>query len=152
MSVRLLNIVLAWVNYTGNVGAIHGLPLQHLIINRRKETRHLGKLISVPYNIRNNTMTQKNHDQIKHEYGVRQGRQFTAIAVALLLVILVSVVYKRPDLLGAFSKDSLAGAQLIVIASFIGFTSYNWRCPACNKYLGNNIVRRGCSHCKTRLR
>jgi hypothetical protein len=97
-------------------------------------------------------MNNKDHTQIKNEFWVRQGRQFVAIAIALFLVILVSVVYKRQDLFGTYSNNTLSAAQLVVIASFIGFTAVNWRCPACKKYLGNNIIRRGCRHCRTRLR
>lgn len=95
---------------------------------------------------------KKDHTQIKREFWVRQGRQLVAIALALFLVILLAVIYKRDDLFGAFSNTALLAAQVIVITSFIGFTAYNWRCPSCNKYLGSNINKRGCSHCRTRLR
>jgi hypothetical protein len=97
-------------------------------------------------------MQNRDDIQIKREFWLRQGRQFLAIAVALFLVILMAVVYKRHDLVGEFSKNSLVAAQLVVIAAFIGFTAFNWRCPSCKKYLGSDIFRRACRHCKTRLR
>jgi len=90
--------------------------------------------------------------QIAREFWLRQGRQFLAIAAALFLVILLAVVYKRHDLFGEYSKDALVAAQLAVIAAFIGFTAFNWRCPSCKKYLGPDINKRVCRHCKTRLR
>ena len=96
---------------------------------------------------------KKNDDkQITREFWQRQGRQFLAIAIALFLVILLAVVYKRHDLFGEYSNNTLFTAQLIVIIAFIGFTAFNWRCPSCKKYLGKDINKRACRHCKTRLR
>jgi hypothetical protein len=90
-------------------------------------------------------------EKIIHEFRLRQGRQFLAIAVTLLLVIFLTLLYKRPDLFGEFSKETVSGAQIILIAAFIGFSAFNWRCPSCRKYLGNNISRRKCRKCGTRL-
>ena len=97
-------------------------------------------------------MQKRDDKQIKREFWMRQGRQFLAIAAALFFVILMAVVYKRNDLLGEFSKNTLVAAQLVVITAFIGFTAFNWRCPSCKKYLGNDINKRACRHCNTRLR
>ena len=96
---------------------------------------------------------KKNDDtQIKREFWKRQGRQIVAIAVALFLVILTAVVYKRHDLFGEFSRSSLVAAQIIFISAFIGFTAFNWRCPVCQKYLGRDIHKGVCRHCRTTLR
>ena len=97
-------------------------------------------------------MQKKDDTHITREFCRRQGRQILAIAVALFLVIVLAVVTKRNDLFGDYSKNSLAAVQLAVITAFIGFTAFNWRCPSCNKYLGNDIRKRTCRHCKTRLR
>jgi hypothetical protein len=97
-------------------------------------------------------MKENDDKQITREFGLRQGRQILAITVALFLVILIAVVYKRHDLFGAYSNNTLVTAQLVVITAFIGFTAFNWRCPSCKKYLGKDINKRACRHCKTRLR
>jgi hypothetical protein len=97
-------------------------------------------------------MQNSDDAHIKREFWLRQGRQLLAIAAALFLVILMAVIYNRHDLLGEFSKDSLVAAQLVVITAFIGFTAINWRCPSCKKYLGSDINKRACGHCRTRLR
>jgi len=86
------------------------------------------------------------------EFEARQSRQFIAIAAALFLVMLCAVIYKRPDIFGEFSTTALFGAQALCIASFVGFTAQNWRCPSCGKYLGNDIIRRACKKCGARLR
>jgi ribosomal protein S27AE len=98
-------------------------------------------------------MTQKKDDkQSKKEFQTRQNRQFIAIAIALFAVLLCAVVYKRPDLFGAFSKGALFGTQVVIIGSYIGFTSQNWKCPSCGKYLGTDINRRICKKCGVQLR
>ena len=96
---------------------------------------------------------QKNYDnQITREFWQRRGRQILAIAVALFLVLFLAVVYKRHDLFREYSGNTLIATQLVVITAFIGFTAFNWRCPSCKKYLGNDINKRACRHCRTRLR
>ena len=86
------------------------------------------------------------------EFGVRRGRQLLAIGVALFLVVFLAVLHNRPTVPGAFSRNTLFGAQVIIIAAFIGFSSLNWRCPSCKKYLGNDMNRRVCRKCGSRLR
>ena len=89
--------------------------------------------------------------KIIHEFRIRQGRQYLAISLTLLLVILLTVIYKRPDLFGEFSREIISITQITLIVVFIGFSSFNWRCPSCKKYLGNNIGRQRCRRCGTRL-
>lgn len=91
-------------------------------------------------------------DRIVQDFRSRQNRQFIAIAAALFLVLLSAVIYRRPDLFGEFSKSTLFGAQVAIIGAFIGFTGFNWRCPSCTKYLGNDVNRSICKKCGARLR
>jgi len=97
-------------------------------------------------------MSRKDERQIMQDFGVRRGRQLLAIGVALFLVLFLAMLYKRPTVLGEFSKNAIFGAQVIVISAFIGFSSSNWRCPSCNKFLRNDIGVRVCRKCGSRLR
>jgi hypothetical protein len=94
---------------------------------------------------------KKEPQQIMREFRVRQNRQFMAIAIALFFVLLCAVVYKRPDLFGEYSKGTLFGVQIVIICSYIGYTSYNWSCPSCGKPLGTDINRKTCKKCGARL-
>jgi tRNA(Ile2) C34 agmatinyltransferase TiaS len=94
---------------------------------------------------------QKNEDRIKQEFRMRQSRQIVAVAAAMFIVLLGAVLYKRPDLLGAFSRQTLFALQAVGIAAFLGFTAYNWRCPSCGKHLGSDIHRPRCRKCGVRL-
>jgi len=89
--------------------------------------------------------------KIIQEFRLRQNRQFFAISVTLLLLIFLTLIYKRPDIFGEFSKEIISTTQIVLIAAFIGFSAFNWRCPSCKKYLGSNIRRQRCKQCGTRL-
>jgi len=95
---------------------------------------------------------KKDNKEIMRVFGLRRDRQLLAIGMALFLLVFLALIPNRPDLLGEFSKSTIAGIQLVVIIGFICFSVFNWRCPSCNKYLGHNIYRRICNHCGTRLR
>ena len=95
---------------------------------------------------------ERDSKQVMRNFGLRKSRQFLAIAATLVLLIFLVLLYKHPDLIGEFSKNTIFAAQIVLIAAFIGFSALNWRCPSCKKYLGNDISRRICKHCGTRLR
>jgi heme A synthase len=97
-------------------------------------------------------MQKKDHKQIMQDFRVRQTRQLFAMAITLLSLLFFVLLYKRPDLFGEISRDTIFAGQVVFIAAFIGFSAVNWRCPACNKYLGADINRRICRKCRTRLR
>jgi hypothetical protein len=96
-------------------------------------------------------MSKKDTQKIRQDFLVRRTRQLIAIAAGVVLVLLIAMLYKRPDLFGEFSQTTLAFAQIVVILAFINFTAFNWRCPACKKYLGNDMNPRGCKNCGARL-
>jgi len=97
-------------------------------------------------------MQKRANKQIMQDFGLRLSRQFLAIAATLFLLLFLVLLYKRPDLFGEFSKNTIFAAQIMLIVAFIGFSAFNWRCPSCKKYLGTNINRRICKQCGTRLR
>ena len=97
-------------------------------------------------------MQERDNKQIMQDFRLRQGRQLLAIAVTLVLLLFLVLLHKHPDLIGEFSRNTVFAAQIVLIAMFIAFSALNWRCPSCNKYLGNDISRRICKHCGTRLR
>jgi Zn finger protein HypA/HybF involved in hydrogenase expression len=86
------------------------------------------------------------------QFELRRGRQLIAIWGTVALVLLIAVPYKLPAVFGEFSKNTLFGAQIMVIAAFIAFSHFNWTCPSCHKYLGNDLYRRKCRKCGSRLR
>ncbi|MFH1671972.1 MAG: hypothetical protein ABIF87_00870 [Pseudomonadota bacterium] len=96
-------------------------------------------------------MQERDNKRIMRDFGLRRGRQFLAIAATLVLLLFLVLLHKHPDLIGEFSKNTIFAAQIVLIAAFIGFSALNWRCPSCKKYLGNDINKRICKNCRTRL-
>lgn len=96
--------------------------------------------------------TNKDTQKIMREFTARRARQIIAVGAAVFSVLLLAVVYKRPDRFGDFSRDSLVLIQVLLIMAFLVFTVFNWRCPSCKKYLGGDVNRGACKHCGTRFR
>lgn len=97
-------------------------------------------------------MQKRDNNQIMQDFRLRQSRQLLAMALTLFLLLFLVLIYKRTDIFGEFSKNNIFASQIILIAVFIGFSVFNWRCPSCSKYLGSDINRRICKKCGIRLR
>jgi hypothetical protein len=96
-------------------------------------------------------MQKNENNQIMPAFRLRQSRQLFAMALTMFLLLFLVLVYKRTDIFGEFSKNSIVASQIILIGVFIGFSAINWRCPSCNKYLGSDINKRICKKCGIRL-
>ena len=97
-------------------------------------------------------MEQQKDERIRQIYAERRSRQVMAIAAGVVLMLTAALLYRRPDLFGAFSKSTLVKVQLLIILLFVNFTAFNWRCPSCGRYLGSDIGRNRCGKCGVRLR
>jgi len=97
-------------------------------------------------------MEKKDGQQIMREYTVKRKRQIIAVIAAIVLLLLLAVVYKRPDIFGQLSKKNVVIGQVLIILAFINFSAYNWTCPSCKKYLGNDLNRNICKKCGVKLR
>lgn len=62
-------------------------------------------------------------------------------------------------LVSSEGKDAVLGiplavvgpAAVVLILGGLGFSLYNWRCPACNKYLGKAMSPKFCAKCGVEL-
>ncbi len=97
-------------------------------------------------------MARQGDERIRQAYAARRMRQGIAIAAATVLMLAAALLYRRPDLLGGFSKSMLVKTQLVIILLFVNFTAFNWRCPSCGGHLGGDLGRDTCRKCGVRLR
>jgi hypothetical protein len=95
---------------------------------------------------------QKDDEQIRREFELRRLRQLLAIAATFIFLLMLALISNRPDIFGEFARNDILATQILLLASFVGFSAFNWKCPSCKTYLGPDIGRRVCKQCGTRLR
>ncbi len=89
---------------------------------------------------------------IKTQFATRKRNQMLVSIPLIGLVILMVLFGDTPDqmILGIPVTMWGPGFAILLLAG-IGFSLYNWRCPACNKYLGKSISPKFCAKCGTAL-
>jgi len=94
--------------------------------------------------------TEEEKAQFKREFAVRRKRQFM-LAIPMIPLFVVVTLARRgsQELLGIPSQTFGMGFFLFVIFGLL-FSFRNWRCPACDKYLGKG-VRNYCPRCGVEL-
>jgi len=79
----------------------------------------------------------------------RRRRRQIAVSFALVPVLLFVVLRQHrahEPFLGA-SPEFAMGAVLAIVGGALIFSFRNWRCPACDRYLGRSLFQRHCPSC-----
>ncbi len=96
--------------------------------------------------------TEQQRREFIQEFGRRRKRQLTVTLPVMVVVVLASL-----DLEGEahyfhfLSLEMLTGLTILLVLGILLFSLKNWRCPACNKYLGKGWNPRYCPHCGIQL-
>lgn len=79
-------------------------------------------------------------------------RQLATVIPALgaLLLVFFGMSDRKGELLGLVGED-WAQIGLAIIVGVVIFSFFNYRCPACNSYLGKGLLPSYCRHCGVRL-
>jgi Na+/alanine symporter len=89
----------------------------------------------------------------KEEFARRKRRQLLVTAPFLLVVFAVAVFSAQ---LRRFADGSSLlvpiAAFLLVIGGLLVFSLRNWRCPACDRYVGRSTAIHRCPKCRVALR
>lgn len=84
--------------------------------------------------------------RFKEEFGKKQRRQLLLIApVFLILIVIVFFPAYGRDL--GLTPETIKWGFLCYAILAVGLSFYNWRCPACGKYLGRSLWIKYCSKC-----
>jgi rubrerythrin len=89
----------------------------------------------------------------KAEFARRKRNQFIATAPAIVLILAAVFLDKRmPELLEGVPSMVWGSALVVVVGGLLAFSLRNWRCPACNAYLGKSTSMRHCPRCGVALK
>ena len=91
----------------------------------------------------------QNHD-MKGRFEAAQLRQFL-LTFPVIAVVITLIALKEGSTLWGLSYDMVGkiGFGIIVVVLILSFK--NWRCPACDSYLGKHLNPEFCSKCGVKL-
>jgi rubrerythrin len=94
--------------------------------------------------------TEQQKAAFKEEFRVRRKRQIV-LAIALVAPAAVFAIFadgkKGEETLLGLSPALVAPVFLLLVLGAIVFSFRNWRCPACDRYLGKGGNPRFCPKC-----
>ena len=90
--------------------------------------------------------------EITEEFKKRRTRQIMALGPIILAFIALLSVEGNPSGIFGLPQNIVLGISFALIISVLIFSLFNWRCPACNKYLGKTINPKFCAKCGVQLR
>ena len=96
--------------------------------------------------------TEGQKASFKQEFAARRKRQL--ILVVPMLVIFIGFAVLNDERKGAvlgMPAGVLVPAFLVFVGAALVFSFRNWRCPACDKYLGKGMSLRFCPKCGVAL-
>ena len=97
--------------------------------------------------------TQEQQDGFKDEFAARRKRQLLAsLAVVPMLLIVFTADEKAGTALAGIPLAVVAPIAFLLIVGLLVFSFRNWRCPACEKYLGKGIGPAFCPKCGVALK
>jgi len=92
--------------------------------------------------------TSEQEAEFKRQFAARRKRQITLAVPLIGAIIAVALLgdSDQQEFLGLPSAAWGAGFFLLVAGALI-FSFRNWRCPACDRYLGKQMSPKFCSKC-----
>lgn len=96
--------------------------------------------------------TEGQQEEIRAEFCARRRRQLLVSLPLLLLALGTAFLEKgKQGAACGISASILLPVFLVLVIGAIAFSLYNWRCPACNRYLGKQWSPKYCSRCGVML-
>ena len=93
-------------------------------------------------------------DSVIEKFAVRRKRQFIVAGVVILFALVAFVDKFGLTTMAEMGVDPawFGPIFLSIVLAAMAFSFWNWRCPACNKYLGRSLSVSYCQKCGAKLR
>ena len=88
--------------------------------------------------------TESQKAEFMATYASRRTRQIVVSVALIALLVPVAISSER--------VKGLTGLLFVLVLMAVAFSLKNWRCPACNAYLGRCFNPRFCQKCGVQLR
>ena len=97
--------------------------------------------------------TPQQEREFKETFAVRQRRQiFLAVPLVLAVLAIIFAVDEQAGTVFGVPLTAAGPLFLVFIIGALAFSLKNWRCPACDRYLGKVWNPRHCHSCGVALR
>ena len=97
-------------------------------------------------------MPQERKPQIIEEFKRRRTRQLMVVAPVILAAVFLGWIQDHRSVsIAGLSSSALVGLAIAVVVGAVIFSLSNWRCPACNRYLGKVFNPSFCPKCGVQL-
>jgi len=96
--------------------------------------------------------TEEQKASFKRQFSAKRRKQIIVAVPLIAVIILLALAGEESEkvVLGMSTAVWVLIAALIIVAGVV-FSLYNWRCPACNKYLGKAMSPKFCVKCGVAL-
>ena len=97
--------------------------------------------------------TEEQKATFKQQFAERRKRQII-LAIPLVALVVGFAVFadeRSPAALPGIPASMVAPVFFAVVVGALIFSFRNWRCPACDKYLGKGVSPRFCPKCGVAL-
>jgi hypothetical protein len=91
-------------------------------------------------------ITEEQKATIRTQFSARRRNQIILTVPLIGVIVLLALSDGKQPVLG-IPLPVFGTIALVVVLGGLAFSLYNWRCPACNKYLGKGISPRFCAKC-----
>ncbi len=98
------------------------------------------------------TYTSQQQQEIKEQFVARRKRQWVVAALFIPVFVLLVMSGEGKRAVFGIEVEALMPLVGIVVIGAVVFSLRNWRCPACNRYLGKNANPSFCLKCGVALR
>jgi hypothetical protein len=97
--------------------------------------------------------TEEQKKEFKTQFAARRRRQLMVTVPFIIFIFLFAAINEGTGkVLGLIPVSVFFPVFFIAIIGLLVFSFKNWRCPACNKYLGKAYNPSFCSKCGAGLR